>query len=100
MNNDLLLFVAFIAVVAVLLYRDRKNVKLQGIMFIRRTQKGRNFIDKIAKASPGFWNFLAILGIIICIPALIFGTVFLAGNAIEIAKGTQQEGVRLVLPAP
>ncbi len=99
-NADLALFIAFIAIVAILLYHDRKKVKLQGVMFIRRTQKGRAMIDKITQISPKFWHFLGILGIIICIPALLLGTYFLLSNSVAIAQGTQQEGVRLVLPSP
>ena len=98
--HDLGLFIAFIAVVAALLYRDRRKVKLQGVMFIRRTQKGIDFIHSITDPMPRFWNFLGTLGIIICIPALIIGSLFLAGNAVAITQGVQQEGVRLVLPAP
>src|SRR3989338_7210429 len=97
-STDLALFIVFIAIVAALLYKDRKKVKLQGIMFIRRTQKGKNVIDKITKFSPRFWHYLGILGIIICIPVLILGTLYLLGNSIAIAQGVQKEGVRLVLP--
>ncbi len=98
--HDLALFLAFVAIIAVLLYVDRRKVKREGVMLIRRTLKGRDLIDRIARISPGFWNALAVLGIIIGILAMVFGSVLLASNSIAIAKGEQQEGVRLVLPAP
>ncbi len=98
--HDLALFIAFIAIVAVLLYRDRRKVKLQGIMFIRRTKKGIEIIHSITDSAPRFWNFLGVLGIIISVPALIIGSAFLAFNGAAIAKGEVREGVRLVLPAP
>ena len=45
---DVSTFLIFILVVGFLIYHDRRKVKLQGIVLMRRTQKGKNFIDKTA----------------------------------------------------
>ncbi len=97
---DLIFFAAFVAVLAVLVYADRKKVKLQGIMFIRRTEKGKRFIDSIAKGHPGFWNAMSYAGIIVAIIALLAGFAFLFSNVQGILRGEVREGVRFVLPYP
>lgn len=100
MNPDVILFVAFILVVAALVFYDRKKIQFQGIVMMRRTKKGKDFIDNTAKKHPKFWNMLATAGVVLSIPALIIGTLFLLNNAIAITKGEVKEGVRFVLPYP
>src|SRR3989338_6856547 len=100
LSLDVILFAVFILVVALLIIKDRKKIKFQGIVLMRRTQKGRDFIDKTAKSHPKFWNALATAGVIISISALIVGTLFLLNNAVAILKGDVKEGVRFVLPYP
>ncbi len=100
MNLDVILFVVFILTVAALVFFDRKKIQFQGIVMMRRTKKGRDFIDNTAKRHPKFWNALATAGVIISIPALVIGTLFLLNNAIAITKGEVKEGVRFVLPYP
>lgn len=97
---DLGAFFVFVLILAALIFRDRKKVKLEGILFIRRTKKGRDFIDRTAKRSPRFWNTLAVLGVIIGIPLLIIGSVFIASQAIGVAQSGAEGGVRLLLPGP
>jgi len=95
---DVISFIVFIIIVAILIIKDRKNVKLEGILLIRRTKRGRNFIDKVAKSHPRFWSKFSFLGVVIAIPASIFVCYFLLNNALNILSGQVKEGVRLVLP--
>lgn len=93
-------FLVFIEVVGFLVYRDRGKVKLQGIVFMRRTKKGRDFIDRTANRHRTFWKTLGVLGVIIAIPTLILGSLFLVNQAFAIASGEKEGGVRLLLPGP
>jgi len=97
---DLATFFAFILVVGLLIYRDRKKVKFESIVFIRRTKKGRDFIDRTAKKHRTFWSVLGTLGVIIMIPTLVLGSFFLITQAAKIAGGEKEGGVRLLLPGP
>ena len=99
-SYDLLFFSAFVLVVATLVYNDRKKVRLEGVMFIRRTRKGKEFIDSLAKSHRKFWNALSIAGIIVSVIAMVYGTYFLVNNALGIMNGEVTEGARLVLPSP
>lgn len=93
-------FILFILFAALLIYRDRKKIQFQGIMIIRKTKKGRDFIDNIAKKHIKFWNIYGTIGIGVSIFALIFGSWIMINNAVGILQGHITEGVRLVLPWP
>ncbi|MFH0832724.1 MAG: site-2 protease family protein [Candidatus Aenigmatarchaeota archaeon] len=98
---DLISFVIFILVIAILIYRDRAKVKRDGILLIRRTKKGRNFIDNVAKSHKKFWNYFTTFGIIIAIIALIIATVYILNASFDVAtKKTKEGAVRLLLPGP
>src|SRR3989338_3722030 len=100
LSTDILAFIAFIAVVAILIYLDKKKIKREGVMIIRRTQKGKSFIDRTAKKYPRFWNAFFSVGVIISIPIMIILVVMLFGSAVDILKGSTQVGAGIVLPGP
>src|SRR3989344_5214527 len=100
LSTDILAFIAFIAVVAILIYLDKKKIKREGVMIIRRTQKGKSFIDRAAKKYPRFWNAFFSVGVIISIPIMIILVVTLFGSAVDILKGSTQVGAGIVLPGP
>ncbi len=96
-----LLFVLFILVLGVLIYSDRKHVKLQGIILIRRTSKGRSTIDRIANRHKRFWNVLSFAGIVVAIPAMLIISVFLLNSSyLLITKQSDEGAARFLLPAP
>lgn len=98
---DLLLFLAFILILGTLIYRDRRKVKLQGIVFTRRTEKGRDTIDNIANRHRRFWSFMATAGVVISIPAMILISAFMINSSyLLLTKQTQEGAARLLLPAP
>lgn len=55
-NPRLIFSVIFIAGLSALMWFDRKNVERHSILFVRRTKRGINLLDKIAKKAPRFWN--------------------------------------------
>ena len=94
-------FAVFIVVIAALIIIDRKKVKLQGIVLIRRTKRGRDFIDKTANRHSFFFKKWAIAGVAVAIFLLVFGTFFLLTQTYGILSGqTKEGGVRLLLPGP
>ncbi|MBI4168215.1 MAG: hypothetical protein HY515_04640, partial [Candidatus Aenigmarchaeota archaeon] len=48
--------IAFFVIVGIIVYIDRKNIEFKYIMLLRRTKKGIQLIDSIAKSAPRFWN--------------------------------------------
>ncbi|MBI2076287.1 MAG: site-2 protease family protein [Candidatus Aenigmarchaeota archaeon] len=101
LSFDLLLFLAFISFLGILIYCDRRKIKLEGIILIRRTAKGRKTIDRIANSHRSFWKFMSIAGIIIAVPALLIISAFLINNSyLLVTKQTEEGAARLLLPAP
>ncbi len=98
-SSDIALFSGFIIVIAMLIYGDRKKVKLEGIIFIRRTQKGRDFIDNVARGASGFWRKISYIGIALAVILMIGGSLLLISQAYQVLSGAQG-GVKLLLPGP
>ena len=96
---DIALFVGFILAIALLIYSDRKSVRLEGIVIIRRTQKGKNFINKVARAAPNGWRRLSVVGIVLAVILMASGSLLLLTQASAVISGAQG-GVKLLLPGP
>lgn len=84
---SVLLFFSFLAVI---IYKDRKNIDIKYILFMRRTRKFKRFIDKTAKLFPNFWKILGTFGVLVCFFYMIQGTYLLT---------VFQPQVQLVLPS-
>jgi len=100
LSLDMLSFFAFIAVLALLIFKDRKKVKREGIIIIRRTKKGRNFIDRTSRKNPRFWNALSYVGITVSTVGLIFISLILLSNIPNILAGEADSGARFIFPGP
>ncbi len=99
-SRDIALFAGFIVIIAGLIYSDRESVKLEGIMIMRRTKKGRDIIEAVAKAGEPFWRKISIVGIVLAVVLMIFGALLLASQAYLVATGAKEGGVKLLLPGP
>lgn len=98
-SPDIALFVGFIVAVGGIIYADRKKVKLEGIIFIRRTKRGRDFIDKVAGGASGFWRVAGVFGVILAVILMIGGSLLLLNQAYLVLSGAEG-GVKLLLPGP
>jgi hypothetical protein len=84
----------FIAVLAVIFYRDRKNVERQSIMLIRRTQRTKNSLIRLGRRFPRFWKVVGVIGVVFgfCVSVwliyiLIDQTIMLFSEKLEIGAG-------------
>lgn len=91
---------AFVAVVAVLIWKDRKNVQWSyGILFMRRTSKFKDVISDIAAGAPVFWKVISTIGIIICFGVMGYGLWLVIGISMSIAAGLiHVPALQLILP--
>ena len=93
--------IVFFAFLGVLIYRDRKNIDFKYILFMRRTKRFTNLIDRIARISPLFWKAVGSLAVFICFIAMIYGTYILIQTAYLVYIGViTQPGLQLALPIP
>ncbi|MEF8880582.1 MAG: site-2 protease family protein, partial [Candidatus Nanohaloarchaea archaeon] len=91
--------IGMIALVFLLMYRDRENVERAGILFFRRTENGIEKIDRIAKKFPRFWNVYAWSGVIAALISIVLIT-FVVGNSVFGVASTGQPSSDFGLVAP
>ena len=98
----LLSVLVFAAIVAVLLWRDRKNVEQSyGVLFMRRTERFKKTIGKIAGLSPRFWKVLSTVGIVVCFGVMAYGLYMLIDIGVKVASGlVHTPALQFILPTP
>lgn len=93
--------IIFFCFLAVLIYRDRKNIEFHYIVLIKKTKKGRRFIRRAAKLSPIFWKVFSSIGIIFCIYMMVTGFYSLILSVqLVIEKVIRIPAIQFVLPIP
>ena len=98
-NPRFLFLIISVALIGFLIYRDRENVQRESILFYRRTDKGLDLIDKIAKRFPRFWNFYGWTSLfvgIMTIPFIVFNIVLSFSQMFQ--SGGTTGGPSLVAP--
>ncbi|MFP4232743.1 MAG: site-2 protease family protein [Candidatus Aenigmatarchaeota archaeon] len=92
---------AFFAVLAALLIIDRKNIEVNNyVLFMRRTQKGRGLIDRIASWNEKFWNNVGFVSVAVGVIGMVFAFVFIGYIFSQQLIGPPTaEGPALVLPS-
>jgi membrane-associated protease RseP (regulator of RpoE activity) len=92
MDLYVLSILIFIMVLAILIWRDRRNIEWKyGILLIRRTKKFGRLIDSTAKSAPKVWKVLSTAAIAICLGLMAYGMFFIA---------TMKAPLYIVLPTP
>jgi membrane-associated protease RseP (regulator of RpoE activity) len=93
--------VAFLCLLALIIYFDRKNIEFRYILLIRRTKRFRNAIDKIAKSSPLVWRVIGTIGVFVCVYFMLVGMMFLIASCEKIvAKEVKEPVLKFILPSP
>jgi len=62
---DITLLVLFVIATSIFLFRKRKNLKREGLLFLYRTKVGMRIIEKIGKKHEKLLNFLSYVSIIL-----------------------------------
>jgi len=98
----LLSVLAFFALLAALIYRDRKKIQFSYyVLFMRRTTRFRNFIGSVAKAAPRFWKIFGTIGVIVAFGAMFFGLYSMSqAAALALSGKIKEPSAGLVLPIP
>ncbi len=78
---DIALLVLFVILVSVFLYRNKKNLKRDGLLYLYRTKWGMNLIDKTGKKYQKTLKFLSYVSITIGY-LLMAGMLYLFGKII------------------
>ncbi|MFH1445420.1 MAG: site-2 protease family protein [Nanoarchaeota archaeon] len=100
MDFYLLSVVVFAAVIVLILFKDRKNVERQSVMFLRKTQRGKATIIKIGTSFRRFWKVVGTIGVVTGFIASMFIFYWLVDNLLKVfTTETVSAGLAIVLPA-
>lgn len=92
--------IAFFVIIGIIVYIDRKNIEFKYVMLLRRTKKGIQIIDSIAKSAPRFWNFVGLLAIPTALLFMVAGVVMMIFISWTIISGAQEgPAMSLILPS-
>lgn len=91
----------FLLLIIGLLVRDRKHLERNGLMLMRKTERGKEIIDKIAKSNASLWENLGTLGVVLGFLGMALGTYMISKVVIEILFFSKSgvSGPSLVLPS-
>ncbi|MFB6215714.1 MAG: site-2 protease family protein, partial [Candidatus Aenigmatarchaeota archaeon] len=98
-NLRLYFLIAFIFGVIAYLWLEREKFDRHGIFFVRRTQKGLEKIDEVAKKFPRFWKWYGNLGVLTGVLSIIGATAGISYAFYQMAVTKSVEnGPSLILP--
>ncbi|NOZ82160.1 MAG: hypothetical protein GXO63_03375 [Candidatus Micrarchaeota archaeon] len=100
MDVYLLSVLVFLALVAIAVFLDRKNIEIKGPVLMRRTKRFFSVIETLS-APKRAWKILLTFGIFLSVLLMIYGLFVLSTTAVKIMKGEIGGPVAFVIvPAP
>lgn len=101
MNFEIVSILIFLAIIGILIYRDRKKIQFNKGLFIRRSNTGRKFIYSFAKRHEKKLRLLGNIGIIVTIIASLYGMYLILESTYNILSKPAEtvRPLRLVLPS-
>lgn len=101
MNLEIISVVLFLFILAILIYKDRKNIEFKAGLIIRRSYAGKRFIYEFSRKYENTLRIIGNIGIFVAIIALIYGMYILLNSTYNLI--TNPIGVarplRVVLPS-
>lgn len=92
--------ITFVIFVIALLIKDRKNIERDFIIFMRRTERGRDFLNNIANKAPKFWRYLGSASVFACFGVMGFGIFMVVRTLYTSLIAQAGPGLSLVIPLP
>ncbi|MFT4869118.1 MAG: membrane-associated protease RseP (regulator of RpoE activity) [Colwellia polaris] len=99
-NPRLIFLIVFVGILSALMYKDRKNVNRVSILFYRRTKRGLDLIDRIAKKAPRFWKAYGWAGFGVGVISVFVAVQQIGSSLLRIGSSTggSTAGPKAVLP--
>ncbi len=93
--------VAFFSILGYLIYKDRENLEFDKIIVIKRTERGKDLLDKIANLNPRFWKTISTIGIIVAFGFMIAGTyMIIISSQLILDQSITKSPMQLIIPIP
>ncbi|MEM5777356.1 MAG: site-2 protease family protein [Candidatus Aenigmatarchaeota archaeon] len=100
MNFEIISVLIFVSILAIIIYRDRKNIEFKSGLLIRRSTKGKKLLYSFASKYEKILKIIGTIGIIVSILASLYGMYLLFHSTYNIIiKKTKESTLRVVLPS-
>jgi membrane-associated protease RseP (regulator of RpoE activity) len=91
--------IVFIAILIVIFYRDRKNVKRESILLLRRTKRGKELLVRLGRRFPRFWKGVGFVAVGVGFAASVYFLYAIGENLAKLLTGEIKLGAGLVIPS-
>lgn len=91
--------IIFIAILIVVFYRDRKNVKRESILLLRRTRRGKKLLIRLGRRFPRFWKGIGFLAVGVGFVASVYFLYAIGENLFKLLTGEIKLGAGLLIPS-
>lgn len=92
--------IAFVAIMALIFWIDRKNVKRESILLLRKTQRGKPFLEWLGGRFRGFWKVVGTIGVAVCFGMSFYILYFMIVMTASSLSAGPTGGLAFVLPSP
>ncbi|MEM5803773.1 MAG: site-2 protease family protein [Candidatus Aenigmatarchaeota archaeon] len=100
MNYELISVLVFGIILAIIIYKDRKNIEFKTGLIIRRSTKGKKLLYSFAAKHEKTLKIIGTIGIVISVLASLYGMYLLLHSTYNIIiKKTKESTLRVVLPS-
>jgi membrane-associated protease RseP (regulator of RpoE activity) len=91
----------FFALLAALIYYDRKHIEFHYVLAMRKTQWGKDFIDAAAKRFPTFWKVFSTVGVVVAFGLMAYGLYLVLFTAqLIVTRAITAPAIQFVIPLP
>ncbi|MEM5799659.1 MAG: site-2 protease family protein [Candidatus Aenigmatarchaeota archaeon] len=100
MNYELISVLVFLIILAITIYRDKKNIEFKSGLIIRRSTRGKKLLYSFAAKYERALKIIGTIGIIASVLASLYGMYLLFHSTYNIIiKKTKESTLRIVLPS-
>ncbi|MBU5689254.1 MAG: site-2 protease family protein [Candidatus Aenigmarchaeota archaeon] len=100
MNYELISVLVFGIILAIIIYKDRKNIEFKTGLIIRRSTKGKKLLYSFAAKHEKTLKIIGTIGIVISVLASLYGMYLLLHSTYNIIiKKTKESTLKVVLPS-
>ncbi|MFB6088537.1 MAG: site-2 protease family protein, partial [Candidatus Aenigmatarchaeota archaeon] len=89
-----------VAFIIILILKDRKKIERDSVILMRKTERGRAFLNKVANISPKFWKYFGSGTVFICFGVMGFGIFLILRTLYTSLISQGAPGLSLVIPLP
>ncbi len=104
MNFEIVSVVGFLVFLAVMIYRDRKNIEIKSVLFIKRSQSGKKFIYDFSEKHEKILRLIGTIAVIVGFIASIYAVWLLSESTANLflklffEKEVEIKPFKLILP--